>query len=101
MSAAAPRELRRSADGDTLTATWPDGSGSVLSAAALRRACRCAACIAGVARGTPPPAGDGLTITGLAPIGDYAVTIAFSDGHARGIFPWSLLRAVAAAEPRG
>ena len=30
-------------------------------------------------------------VTAVAPIGDYAINIAFSDGHARGIYPWSYL----------
>lgn len=32
-----------------------------------------------------------LTITKLNAIGLYAVNIGFSDGHDRGIYPWSLL----------
>jgi prepilin-type processing-associated H-X9-DG protein len=40
-----------------------------------------------------PPAD--LTITGLASVGRYAVNLAFSDGHARGIYPWAYLRELA------
>jgi len=32
------------------------------------------------------------------PIGDYAVNIAFSDGHNRGIYPWPYLRLLARAD---
>lgn len=34
----------------------------------------------------------GLTIVAFNPIGHYGVNIAFSDGHARGIYPWSYLQ---------
>lgn len=38
----------------------------------------------------------GLRIVSFSPIGLYAINIAFSDGHARGVYPWSLLRKFAA-----
>jgi prepilin-type processing-associated H-X9-DG protein len=41
---------------------------------------------------TPPK---GLTIESLQEIGTYGVNIAFSDGHARGIYPWPYLAALA------
>lgn len=37
----------------------------------------------------------GLTIVAVNPIGSYGVNIAFSDGHARGIYPWDYLAALA------
>jgi prepilin-type processing-associated H-X9-DG protein len=37
-----------------------------------------------------------LRIVSIASIGLYAINIAFSDGHARGIYPWPLLREFAA-----
>lgn len=36
-----------------------------------------------------------IGIVRIAPVGNYAVTIAFNDGHDRGIYPWSLLQALA------
>jgi prepilin-type processing-associated H-X9-DG protein len=36
-------------------------------------------------------------ITTIEPIGGYAVNIAFSDGHARGIYPWVLLKELGGA----
>lgn len=44
-----------------------------------------------------PPAD--LKITGLEPVGAYAITLQFSDGRARGIFPWAYLRALDASPP--
>ena len=37
------------------------------------------------------PAPPDLTITAVEPIGNYAVRLAFSDGHDRGIYPWAYL----------
>jgi DUF971 family protein len=37
---------------------------------------------------TAPP---GIRIVRVSPIGHYAINIAFSDGHDRGVYPWSLL----------
>jgi len=61
------------------------------SAERLRAACKCAHCIRARIDGVFTPGFDGIAITQIAPIGDYAINIAFSDGHARGIYPWHLL----------
>ena len=37
-----------------------------------------------------------LRVTDVKPVGLYAVNLVFSDGHDRGIYPWSLLRELAA-----
>jgi DUF971 family protein len=92
----APSELRRAADGSRLVARWPGGGETSVSATALRRACRCAECTARRARGEPAAGPAEVAITDIAAIGGYAVNIAFSDGHRRGIFPWAFLRALAA-----
>jgi prepilin-type processing-associated H-X9-DG protein len=34
-------------------------------------------------------------VTQIDPLGGYAVNLGFSDGHARGIFPWVYLRDLA------
>jgi prepilin-type processing-associated H-X9-DG protein len=62
-----------------------------LPAERLRAACKCAYCIRARIDGVFAQTFDGIAITQVAPIGDYAINIAFSDGHARGIYPWSLL----------
>jgi DUF971 family protein len=36
-----------------------------------------------------------VTITSVEPIGNYAIRLAFSDGHDRGIFPWPYLAEIA------
>jgi prepilin-type processing-associated H-X9-DG protein len=45
--------------------------------------------------GSFPASFDGVAIERLTPIGDYAINIAFSDGHARGIYPWPYLQLLA------
>jgi DUF971 family protein len=88
----APVELRVARRGAALVLVWPNGARSELDATALRRACRCAACTAAGAIGRAVALADDPAITAVEPIGAYAITIAFSDGHARGIYPWALLR---------
>jgi DUF971 family protein len=34
----------------------------------------------------------GVTITAIAPTGNYAVRLSFSDGHSTGIYSWDYLR---------
>ncbi|SFV26131.1 gamma-butyrobetaine hydroxylase-like domain-containing protein [Hyphomicrobium facile] len=46
-------------------------------------------------RGLHRAAPEGLTIAAVNPIGNYAVNLVFSDGHARGIYPWPYLAALA------
>ena len=90
-TAEAPNELRVAPRGAALVLAWDDGRSATIAATALRQACRCAACTAGRETGAPLTADD-AAITAVEPIGGYAVNIAFSDGHARGIYPWGLLR---------
>ena len=58
-----------------------DGHEFQLSAGELRAACN----------NRFPVRFDAIAITAIVPVGDYAINIAFSDGHARGIYPWSYL----------
>ena len=96
-----PRELRVENMGRTLEVAWPGNRRDRLTAAQLRAACRCAACTRARADGAPPIADPEVAIRGVDPIGGYGVNITFSDGHARGIFPWAFLRDLAAENPNG
>jgi DUF971 family protein len=62
-----------------------------LNAERLRGACKCAHCLRARIDGVFPASFSGIAITEVAPIGGYAINIGFSDGHARGIYPWNLL----------
>ncbi len=76
---------------DCLDLTMATGDRLRLPASRLRAACKCAFCVRARIDGKFPDRFDAIAITAVAPIGDYAINIAFSDGHARGIYPWSYL----------
>jgi len=67
----------------------------VLPAGLLRAHCRSASAqrlrLDGAALEIPAD----LVITGVEPVGRYGINLAFSDGHARGIYPWAYLRELA------
>jgi DUF971 family protein len=62
-----------------------------IPASRLRTACRCAHCTRARIDGRFPSAFEGVTIQSLSPMGQYGLNIGFSDGHGRGIYPWSYL----------
>jgi DUF971 family protein len=95
-----PRELRVENMGRTLEVAWPENRRDRLTAAQLRAACRCADCTRARADGAPPSADPEVAIRGVDPVGGYGVNLKFSDGHARGIFPWRFLRELADADQR-
>jgi prepilin-type processing-associated H-X9-DG protein len=37
------------------------------------------------------PPTEGIRIADITPVGDKGLNLAFSDGHARGIYPWPYL----------
>ena len=93
-------------DGDaTIAIRWSDGSQSTWTAAQLRTACPCASCrekrrgeqeqkttkptslpVLSAAEAKP------LSIEAMRPVGNYAYSIAFSDGHSSGVFLFEMLR---------
>jgi DUF971 family protein len=79
----------------TLDLVW-DGRPAVLSHRALRRSCRCSVC-ENTRRATnavlPVPAD--VKLLKIEPVGPAAVHLVFSDGHARGIYPWTYLKQMA------
>lgn len=92
-----PTEIRVSADRASLEVDWEDGRTHRLSARWLRANCRSARTQRQRLEGqaTPPP--EDLAIADVQPVGVYAVNIVFSDGHDRGIYPWTYLRELAEA----
>ena len=72
-----------------------------LSAGRLRAACKCAHCVRARIDGVFPERFDGIALVQVSPIGDYAINLAFSDGHARGIYPWGYLLALNEPEVAG
>jgi DUF971 family protein len=96
-----PTALSRTADG-RLQITWSDDQTRVYTVKELRDACPCATCREKRNAATSEPAplftilkpeeARPLTIAGMQPVGNYAYTVAFSDGHDTGIFTFELLR---------
>jgi DUF971 family protein len=72
---------------------WPEGR-TELDGNRLRRECRCAECRALQLRGGKVEAHD-VVVHAATPLG-YGLQLHFSDGHARGVFPWNYLRSIGA-----
>jgi len=74
-----------------LTLQWDDGEARVATSL-LRQSCRCTDCRRLEAQGGAVTLAPDLSVAGALPVGDYGVQLLFSDGHDRGIYPWSYLR---------
>ncbi|WP_114811280.1 gamma-butyrobetaine hydroxylase-like domain-containing protein [Paraburkholderia kururiensis] len=86
-----PEEVTLNRAARTLTLRWSGTQTATLHCAALRAACPCAACRhARLTAGTVHVPQD-VTLLDVQPVGHYGVQLAFSDGHARGIYPWPYL----------
>ena len=96
---APPREIRLSADKTTLQITFASGQAARLTAELLRVESPSAE-VQGHGEGqkTTPAGKQNITITAIAPVGNYAVRITFDDGHDTGIYSWSLLEDYAARQ---
>lgn len=83
---------------DRLLIEWPDGGKNEYPAPYLRGLCQCANCVSEVTgelllnRKTISPE---LKITAAEPMGNYAVSVAFSDFHKTGIYSYEYLRKMA------
>lgn len=89
-----PLQLKFTAERDTLTITWDDGSISHISAPVLRAHSRAAEQVRARVDRQEHSFGE-VTVTRAEAIGSYAIRLVFSDGHDRGIYPWSYLREIA------
>ncbi len=96
-SAAAPRTVIVRQRGGLVCLEWPDGSGTELEARSLRLACRCSHCESCRRNGLAVSIAAELRILELRAVGIAGVQAVFSDGHQRGIYPWSYLRELADA----
>ena len=100
MQSANPKVIRRS-DPARVEIEWDDGAQSSFPAAFLRRQCPCAQCVnelTGVRMLEPESVPEDLTQADLALVGNYALSMRFSDGHHTGIYPFAYL--LKRAEPR-
>jgi DUF971 family protein len=90
-----PSEIRLDNDRTRLSIVWENGAVSTYAAALLRDRARDAGSLRMTINDWAVPAAPDLRITDVQPVGNYAVRLAFSDGHDRGIFPWSFLADIA------
>jgi DUF971 family protein len=87
-----PRSIDIADDGRSIAIEWTSGGRDVLDARQLWRDCPSAQ--GKVRRRNTPQleADSGLRVVAVTAVGNYAINIAFSDGHDRGIYPWALLQ---------
>jgi DUF971 family protein len=99
MTQATPQSIRR-IDHGGIEITWSDGVKAAYVARLLRDACPCATCRDKRAQpATPallpvlkPEEVAPLGIAGMKPVGQYAYSIEFTDGHSSGIYTLDYLR---------
>lgn len=73
---------------------WDDDTEDVWTARALRLRCTCAYCVSettGERLLDPATVTAAITVTDMSLVGNYGVSIAFSDGHSTGIYRFRLL----------
>jgi DUF971 family protein len=88
-----PRRITRS-DPSRIEFEWDNGQKTVLSAAELRSICPCASCVdelSRIRRHDPTSVPLDLVHREVRLVGNYALTMGFSDGHMTGIYPFPML----------
>ena len=87
-----PTEIRLSSDKRCLHVSFDDGTATQISAELLRVESPSAEVQGhGAGQKTTPAGKRCVTINRIDPIGNYAIRIAFSDGHDTGLFTWNTL----------
>jgi DUF971 family protein len=89
-----PLVIRRS-DPRRLEVEWADGHTTTYATRELRGLCPCARCVnevTGVRMHDPSAVAEDLEHSDVRFVGNYALTLRFSDGHDTGIFPFRFLR---------
>lgn len=88
-------EARRLPESRQLRLTWSDGHVADYGYDYLRGWCPCAGCQGhtGLTIRYQPPAGPIAAVT-VQPVGNYAISLAFADGHGTGIYRYDFLRRI-------
>lgn len=99
-----PQGITANRQSRELIIEWADGHRSAYPFGLLRAACPCASCRGGHANMRSEPDEDVFTqilpdspktrLLSIEPVGSYALTIAWEDGHHYGIYNWHFLRAL-------
>jgi DUF971 family protein len=90
MHTAAPLSLSNSKTLQQVVVTWPNNDVQIISHQHLRGACPCAKCRAARIQGRITLVDADVKLIAMNPMG-YGLQMVFSDGHDRGIYPWSYL----------
>ena len=92
-----PVELRAPEGARRMEIEWSDGVTSAYHHAILRGFCPCAHCQGhhGPVRWVDGADSGDLELTGIEEVGNYAVSLAWGDGHQTGIYTFRFLRALA------
>ena len=78
-----------------LVVGWDDGVKTQIPYRELRLACPCAGCVeewSGRRTVDPATVPENVHPTAIEPVGNYALSITWSDGHTTGIYSWTTLR---------
>lgn len=86
-----PREIRLRRASKTLEVVWADGRRSTLRSFDLRKCCACSSCIMARNQRALQLIDVEVGIEKVELSGVSGVQFHFSDGHARGLFPWHYL----------
>ncbi len=96
-----PEEIRVRAGGQILALTYAD-LGEVALSAEFLRVYSPSAEVRGHGQGNEvlQIGKEDVTITGVEPVGNYAVKLIFSDGHDSGLYSWDILYEFARSHPQ-
>lgn len=90
----APTNIRAHQGEQVLELTWPSGVVARLPYRFLRGECPCASCRnewTGERILDPRSIREDLKLDGMETVGNYAVRLGWSDGHASGLYTWETL----------
>lgn len=92
-----PVEVRAPRGARVMEIVWSDGETSQYPHSILRGFCPCAHCQGhqGPILWAGDAEGSGLEVQAIESVGNYALRIAWADGHSTGIYTWVHLRTLA------
>ena len=82
-------------DARSIRLVWSDGKQVTLPTRMLRQACPCAGCVdewTNQRTLNVEKVPEDIRLAQVAPVGNYALSLSFSDQHSTGIYPWVHLR---------
>lgn len=94
-------EARRLPEENRLRLTWSDHHVAEYPYDYLRGWCPCAGCQGHTGKIRYQPPAKPVTATTIKPVGNYAISIGWSDGHGTGIYRYDFLRELCPCEQCG